>query len=189
MKINLFSEGNKMQKMKKIRFGYWIPLIFCAVCLALFIRLFVLVPLQVEGDSMEPTLHNRDEVLVRHFGKIKRFDIVVIKMPSGETYIKRVIGLPGEKIEYKDDKLYVDGKYIPEKFLEPLDLDTKQTYTSDFTLKDLLNVDTVPEGRYFVLGDNRRISKDSRTFGAVKTEWIQGQAVLTYWPLKNFSWL
>ena len=178
-----------MNKLNKIRYSYWIPLLFLATVSALFVRFFLLVPLQIQGDSMEPTLHNKEEVLVRHFGTIKRFDIVVIKMPSGETYIKRIIGLPGEKIAYKNDKLYVNGKYIPEKFLTPLKLDAKQTYTSDFTLKDLLNTTKVAKDQYFVLGDNRRISKDSRTFGTVRSQRIEGQALITYWPLKNFKLL
>lgn len=175
-----------MKKILKIRIGHWLPLLVSASLLALFVRFFLIVPLQVQGDSMEPNLHNRDEVLVQHFGGIKRFDIVVITMPSGETYIKRVIGLPGETVSYKNDHLYIDGKYIPEKFLEPIKLDKNQTYTSDFTLKDLLKINKIPKGQYFVLGDNRRISKDSRTFGTVRTEWIQGKALMVYWPIKNF---
>lgn len=178
-----------MKKLSKMHIGYWLPLILGATVLALFVRFFLIVPLQVQGDSMEPNLHNRDEVLVQHFGEIKRFDIVVITMPSGDTYIKRVIGLPGETVSYRNDRLYINNQYIPEKFLAPLSLDKNQTYTSDFTLNDLLKIKKIPAGQYFVLGDNRRISKDSRTFGTVRTEWIQGKAIMIYWPLKHWSWL
>ena len=89
-------------------------------------------------------------------------------------------------IFYKDDTLYVNGKAVDESFLD----DVKRqynTYTSDFSLNELIGKKRVPENQYFVLGDNRRISKDSRTIGTIKSEWISGRVLLNYWPITSFK--
>ncbi|KRL01190.1 signal peptidase I [Liquorilactobacillus capillatus] len=173
-----------MAKFKGIRWSYWIPLLFLAALCALFVRSFLLVPLEIEGNSMEPTLHSRQKVIVQNFGSIQRFDVVIIKMPDGNTYIKRVIGMPGDRIAYHNDRLYINGDHIKENFLKRvIRQEPNQTYTSDFSLKELTGLSRVPTRQYFVLGDNRRISKDSRTFGTVKASWITGRALIVYWPI------
>ena len=98
------------QKLKK-----WSGPFVLALVIALFIRFFLVTPLEVNGNSMLPALHDHDEVLVRHYGTIKRFDIVTFKLANGETYIKRVIGLPGDEIKYENNQLYVNQKEGPRK--------------------------------------------------------------------------
>ena len=96
----------------------------------------------------------------------ERFDIVVFHAPEQKDYIKRVIGLPGDKVEYKNDTLYINGKAYSEPYLDEYkDELNGGALTDDFTLKDITEEETVPEGEIFVMGDNRRFSKDSRHIG------------------------
>lgn len=171
-----------LNSLKMLMRNWFWPLLL-AFSVALFIRGFLITPLEITGNSMAPTIHNKDQVLIRHYGTIKRFEIVTFKLPNGKTYIKRVIGLPGDKIEYKNSILYVNQKKVPESFY-------KQGYTpdtADFSLTDFSTLTKVPAKNYFVLGDNRRISEDSRTLGMIKEEWIQGRALIIYWPLRDFK--
>ena len=105
-----------------------------SACDSALCSLFLVTPLEINGNSMLPVLHDHDEVLVRHYGTIKRFDIITFKLNNGETYIKRVIGLPGDEIKYENNQLYVNQKKVPEKFLT----DPNLGETSDFTLDDFL---------------------------------------------------
>ncbi len=114
------------------------------------------------------------------FNDIERFDIVVIKTNKTKI-IKRVIGLPGDKIEYKDNKLYINGEYVKEDFLD------KNTKTYDFTLYDLTGYETIPEGYYFVMGDNREESSDSRIIGLISKKNIEGHAKYTIFPFRRFG--
>ena len=172
--------------LNRFNWKYWVPLVGMASLSALFFRTFVLTPVEVVGNSMEPALHDGNEVLVRKYGKVKRFEIVIFTLSNGKTCVKRIIGLPGDMISYKDDTLYVNGKAVDESFLD----DVKRqynTYTSDFSLNELIGKKRVPKNQYFVLGDNRRISKDSRTIGTIKSEWISGRVLLNYWPITSFK--
>ncbi|WGN89178.1 signal peptidase I [Ligilactobacillus faecis] len=170
-------------KTHKKNLKSWLAPALLAICAALFVRYFLVTPLEVTGTSMLPQIHDHDELLIKHFGQIKRFDIITFKLPTGETYIKRVIGLPGDTLEYKNNKLYVDHRYIPEEFLGT----NFQNSTADFKLKELLGVEKVPKDCYFVLGDNRQISRDSRSFGMVQSSWVSGKALGIYWPLDHIK--
>lgn len=108
---------------------------------------------------------------------LKRFDIVVIKY-NNEKIIKRVIGLPGDYIEYKDNILYVNGKEIKEEY--------KRDITNNFSLKDL-GYEKIPENKYLVLGDNRSISKDSRIIGLIDKEDIEGYTGIIVFPFKRIG--
>ncbi|KRL99504.1 signal peptidase I [Liquorilactobacillus satsumensis] len=174
---------------KKFHLSYWFPLVFFALLAALFVKSFLIVPLQIAGNSMEPTLYSREDALVMNFGKIRRFDVVTIKMPDGQTYIKRVIGMPGDRLEYRNDHLYINGKIYQEKFLRSVLRGKHSPYTADFKLAELIGTTRVPANQYFVLGDNRKISKDSRTFGPVEDSWIKGKALIIYWPLNKVRWI
>lgn len=173
------------------RFWLIIKYIFIAGILALLIRGFLLIPLPVSGNSMENTLTQGDMVVVEKMSKIRRFDIVVFKQADGSTYVKRVIGLPGESVSYKDDQLYVNGKKIAEPFLAENLKKDKDTlpYTYDFNFKELMEVNKLGKDSYFVLGDNRRLSKDSRSFGAISADEILGKARFVYYPLRHVKFI
>ena len=157
-----------------------IPYIIIVIVIVL-LRIFIITPIQVVGDSMSPTLENGNILLLSKGlitgGKYNRFDIVVIKY-NEETIIKRVIGLPGEKIEYIDNTLYVDGEIVKEDF--------SHDSTSDFSISELGN-DKVPDDSYLVLGDNRGISLDSRRIGFIKKEDISGKVCFRLFPFNKFG--
>ena len=143
----------------------------------LLIKLYVFSLVRVNGPSMETTLLNNDIMILDKisykFSEVKRFDIVVIDL-NDELIIKRVVGLPGEKIKYKDNKLYINDKLIDYNF--------KHSYTDDFELDEV-----IPSDCYYVLGDNRLNSSDSRIFGVVHRNKIKGKAVYTLFPFSRFG--
>jgi signal peptidase I len=181
--------GNRMAK-KKNELWEWIKALLIAVILAAVIRYFLFAPIVVDGLSMMPTLHDQDRMIVNklsyEIGTPHRFDIIVFHAPEGKDYIKRVIGLPGDRIEYKNDTLYVNGKAYKEPYLDEY---KKQLVdgplTDPFTLKEKIGRDTVPKGELFVMGDNRRFSKDSRHIGTVPLSKVVGKTSIVYWPLKD----
>lgn len=154
------------------------------------INQFFFAPVMVDGDSMEPTLTNGDYLLLNKFSDIEQFDIVVFPPPDQEEtqYVKRVIGLPGDTIEYREDVLYLNGEPTEQSFLDDSeDLDASIYASGDFTLLTLLGVETVPEGQYFVLGDNRLNSRDSRSFGFIDQESVLGKVSYRYWPIEEIG--
>ena len=152
------------------------------ILVVVLVRSFIITPVIVSGNSMKPNLNDGELLLVRKIGynekTIKRFDIVVIKKDK-EEIIKRVIGLPGEHISYKNNKLYVNDKLVSEDYTH---LDTK-----DFNLEEICTCSTIPEGKYLVLGDNRPISKDSRSIGLIDEKDIVGKAVFRLWPISKIG--
>lgn len=172
------------------RIWYWLKLVVVAVMLVFIIRGFLLIPMTVDGISMEPTLQADDHIVYEKISSINRFDVVIFQMPNGNTYIKRVIGLPNEKIAYKNDKLYVDGKEVAEPFLGKQKIKRTSThYTTNFDSEEILEQPAISENAYFVLGDNRRLSKDSRSFGEVDAKYVVGKARFIYYPLFHIKWL
>ncbi|MFC7392532.1 signal peptidase I [Scopulibacillus cellulosilyticus] len=164
---------------------YWGVLspVLVAVILAFLVRYFLFAHVVVEGHSMMPTLHNRDHMIISKISykiwKPHRFDIIVFHATEKSDYIKRVIGLPGDIIQCKNDNLFVNGKKMDEPYLRPLKKVTEGPLTYDFTVK-------VPKGTVFVLGDNRHNSRDSRIIGPIPINKIVGKAELTFWPLSDF---
>ena len=164
----------------------WVLVILGAVILAFLIDTFVIVNAQIPSGSMENTIMTGDRVvgnrLAYKFSDPKRFDIIIFKYPDDESqlFIKRIIGLPGETVEIHDGNIYINGSDTP---LE--DVDIKEPMEGSF------GPYTVPEGCYFVMGDNRNNSRDSRywenTF--VSEDEILGKAVLRYWPLNKMKLL
>ena len=147
------------------------------IVLVLLVKEFIVTPIKVNGSSMMNTLHNNDIMILDkisyRFKSIERFDIVVIKR-NGEYLIKRIIGLPGEVVEYKDNKLYINEELIEEEF-------------SHLETKDYLLEGKIPEGYYFVVGDNRPDSLDSRRIGLIKEDEILGKTSLVIFPFTRFG--
>ena len=148
---------------------------------------FVFRPVIVEGRSMHPTLHDKDVGIANIIGLkvagVKRFDIVVIDLDDHDNLlVKRVIGMPNEKVEYKDDKLYINDVYVKEDFFDPEYIKTyqkdDQRFTSDFTVE-------LKEDEYYCLGDNRPHSSDSRRFGAVSFSQFVCKQVFIFYPFGN----
>ena len=153
-------------------------------------------PFTVSGASMYPTLHNGDRMVLSKVGDIHRFDVVILKAPDENVeYIKRVIGMPGDTVEMKSGVLYINGKKVEQPFINTEVLAKQTVFMDDFTLESLTGESKVPEGKYFVLGDNRGVSKDSRMIGFIDRLAIEGKAVFTIWPFgriggqKNYGYL
>lgn len=165
--------------------------IVVALVIFLLVRHFLFAAVSVEGDSMVPTLHDNDRLILNKVAAIDRFDIVVFNAPDdpGKQYIKRVIGLPGDTVEVRDDVLFVNGEEVPEEYLQTdyFTLDESDNFTNDFNLAILTGIEKVPEGHYFLLGDNRINSKDSRFFGFVEESAIIGTTDLRIWPLSDLG--
>jgi signal peptidase I len=175
---------------KKNETWEWIKALSAALLLAGIIRFFLFAPVVVDGQSMMPTLQNGDRLIVSKIGEPERFDIVVFHATEEKDYIKRVIGLPGDVIEYKNDSLYVNGNPVKEEYLKSYKEKTKDgNFTYDFTLMEVTGVQKVPEGQLFVLGDNRRNSEDSRNIGTVDQDLVLGKASLRFWPLSEIGFL
>ncbi|WP_430785969.1 signal peptidase I [Virgibacillus flavescens] len=182
-----------MSKLKNEWFD-WAKALIIAFALAFIVRMFFFAPIVVDGPSMQPTLHNHDQMIVNKFlyavDDPERFDIVVFHANEEQDFIKRVIGLPGEHVAVKNDILYINGKSVKEPFLKEIK-DKKmpnQILTEDFQLEQLPgNYKTIPEGYVLVLGDNRNNSADSRVLGLIPQDTIVGKTSFIYWPLSRFS--
>ena len=163
-------DTSKMKKFVKEYLPYIIVII-----LVLLIKFFVVSPIRVNGSSMYSTLHDGDIMILNiidyKFNDIERFDIVVVK-EKNELIIKRVIALPGEKVTYKDNKLYINDKLVKDKY--------GNGFTNNFNYK-------IPKGTYFVLGDNRENSMDSRVFGPFKRKDIIGKTNLIIFPFNRYG--
>lgn len=160
---------------KKSGIMEWLSYII-VIIIVILIKLFIVTPIKVNGPSMNDTLHNNDVMILNEisykFSGINRFDIVVVKLKD-EYIIKRVIGLPGEKIMYKDNQLYINGKKVKEDF--------NHADTND--IEEL----EIPIDKYFVLGDNRVNSTDSRIIGPVSIKDIKGTTSMTIYPFSRFG--
>ena len=156
------------------------------VVAVIFVIMYIATIQQIVGSSMSPTFKSQEIVILNklhyRFFDVKRFDIISFEYDSTKYLIKRVVGLPGEKIEYKNNVLYVNGKKIEEDFLD------KDTKTDNFTLAGL-GYETIPDGMYLVLGDNREDSLDSREIGLVKENEILGKINIRIWPITKIRYI
>lgn len=167
----------KLVTKSRIVWG-WIFSILAAIIIALLVRSFLFEIIMVDGDSMVPTLQNDEKLAVekvsRYFGLPERGDIIIVHYPNMEgTYVKRVMGLPGDTIEIKDSTVYVNGQPLTESYIN-----NTEPYMD-------MEAVTVPEDTVFVMGDNRAHSLDSRTnyIGPIATDQIVGHAMSVIWPL------
>lgn len=161
---------------------YWLRDLILSLLLAFIGIVFLYQPVQVEGTSMMPRLSNHERIFINkfvyRFEPIRRGDIVVFYYPldPSKSYIKRVVGLPGETVSIREGRVYIDGKSLKETYL-PADYLDRQS--SPPTL--------VEPDHYYVLGDHRESSNDSRVWGAVDGKYIYGKAVFVYWPVSQFG--
>ncbi|MGE1060798.1 signal peptidase I [Bacillus sp. GMa5/1] len=182
------------ESKKRIQENWILPLIVMAI-LIILLRYFIFTPVVVEGNSMMSTLQDGDRMVANKIGYklngLERFDISVFKHKDGMNYIKRIIGLPGDYVEYKNDQLYINGKKYSEVYLDSQkkELARGELLTDDFNIKTLPSTfsKVVPEGHYFVLGDNRRGSKDSRDIGFISADNIIGKANVVFWPMNEIK--
>jgi len=181
---------------QKSRLREYVEAFVIAVVLALFVRTFVVQAFKIPSGSMIPTLLIGDHILVNKFvygiklpltnttvipiGRPRRDDVIVFKYPQDETkdFIKRVIGLPGDRVEVRHQQVYINGQPLTEPFAVHQEGVTPET---EMRPRDEFGPVTVPNDAYFVMGDNRDHSLDSRFWGFVNSDKIKGRAFLIYW--------
>ncbi len=161
---------------------YWLRDLVLSLLVAFIVIFFLYQPVQVEGTSMLPRLSNHERIFINkflyRFEPIQRGDIVVFWYPldPSKSYIKRVVGLPGEWVGVVDGQVMIDGKPLSEPYLPAEGLD-RQSCPPTY----------VESGHYYVMGDHRASSNDSRTWGTVEQKYIYGKAVFVYWPFSQFG--
>ena len=163
-------------------FGAGRAILRLRLVLALVIIIFLYQPVKVEGTSMAPLLSDQERIFINkfvyRFEPIERGDVVVFWYPfdRSKSFIKRVIGLPGETLEIRSGHLYVNGKELEEPYVPA-------SYLDGSSYPPL----RIPDDEYFVMGDHRDSSNDSRVFGPVPRQFIYGKAVFAYWPVDHFG--
>jgi signal peptidase I len=163
-------------------FGVWLRDLVVSLAISAFIIIFLYQPVKVEGTSMMPSLEDQERIFVNKFvyrlEPIERGDIVVFRYPRdpSKSYIKRVIGMEGDDIRIDGGQVYVNGKALDESYVP-------SEYTDQRSYPDIV----VPPHCYFVLGDHRSMSNDSRDFGSVNQSFIYGKAVFGYWPMEKMG--
>lgn len=154
---------------------------------------FLFTPITIDGPSMTPTLENQQwglsSLITNYIGKYKRFDVVVVYYKEKDMrLVKRIVGLPGDVVEYQDDKLYINGKHVKENFFDE-EYVRRQTYEGKTIFTDNCGPYILGEDEYFVIGDNRPHSTDSRTLRPFKKEEILSKSVLVLWPLNKIHFV
>ena len=165
-------------------FKGWIKDILLAVVIAFLMVVFLYQPVKVEGTSMQPELLDQERIFVNkfvyHFEEIHRGDIVVFWYPKdpSKSFIKRVVGVPGDLVSVKDGLVYINGQLLEERYVPRgyQDLDSYPPVR-------------VKDDHYYVLGDHRNASNDSRAWGLVPRKYIYGKAVFRYWPVEKAGFL
>lgn len=172
------------ESMKKQRIKSYVKMLYpyvIVILLVVLVRSFLVTPALVDGSSMVPTLNDNNVIMLNKLdyklNEIKRFDVVVVKY-NNKKLVKRVIGLPGEHVEYKDGALYIDGFITSEEF--------EHGDTTNFKLENLGYL-TIPGDKYFVVGDNRENSSDSRTIGLIEKDKILGSVFYRIFPLNKIG--
>ena len=178
-----------MDRLKKgiAAFFDFLQGIVVILAVLVMVYLFIMSPQEINGASMEPNFHNGEFILTNKitykFRDPQRGDVVIFKSPMDKEvdYIKRIIGLPGDTVALHDNALYVNGQKVVEPYLAP-----DVTIFGGSFLAEGQEI-TVPPGRYFVCGDNRPHSSDSREFGTIAKEDFIGEAIFRYWPVNQMG--
>ncbi len=162
----------------------WVRDLAFSVLIAVVLIVFIYQPVKVEGTSMMPALTDQERIFINKFtyrfglGKIERGDMVVFFYPQdpSKSYIKRIIGIPGDTVEIDTGQVVVNGQALAEDYVP-----------EEYRDRQSLPRQVVPQGSYFVLGDHRSSSNDSRAWGCVERKFIYGKAVFVYWPLDKMG--
>jgi signal peptidase I len=160
----------------------WARDLLLALGLATVIIVFLYQPVKVEGTSMAPLLSDQERIFINkfvyRFEPIERGDVVVFWYPldRSKSFIKRVVGLPGETVEIRQGRVYVDGKRLDEPYVP-----------AQYADASAYGPVRIPPDEYFLMGDHRVSSNDSRVFGSVPSRYIYGKAVFAYWPVERFG--
>ncbi len=158
----------------------WLRDLVISVAVSTFIIIFLYQPVKVEGTSMMPGLDDQERIFINKYvyrwEPIERGDVVVFRYPrdTSKSYIKRVIGVTGDHVAIDNGRVYVNGLRVDEPYV-PTQFADERSYSEI----------VVPRGSFFVLGDHRNLSSDSRDFGPVESEYIYGKAVFVYWPFEK----
>lgn len=188
------SEPEELKSVEKISFVFgsigkfilsFLETVVVALVISVVLYLFIMTPHEVVGNSMHPTYKNGEYLMANkilyRFKKPDRGDVIIFKFSETQDFIKRIIGLPGDKVMLKDGKIYIN-----EKILEESQYLSSSIYTNGGNYLKEGETITVPDGRYFVSGDNRPHSSDSREFGPIDVKNIKGKAWIVYYPFKQF---
>ena len=174
------ADGSSLVGKKSAGILLWVRDLAVAAVASVLIITFLYQPVRVEGTSMLPRLEDRDRLFINkfvyHFTAIDRGDVVVFHYPRDpeKSYIKRIIALPGDRFRVEHGRVFVNGKLVPEPYVPPEYRDTR-------SVDEMI----LPPGDYFVMGDHRSISSDSRDFGPVDRSLIYGKAIFVYWPTRD----
>lgn len=168
----------------------WIKTIVGTFLVVLLIQQFVFMAVEVHGSSMAPTFSDRQRVIVwKIFYSPKPFDVIVLEHTDGNHHIKRVVGTPGDRVDYIDGELIVNDVVMNESYI------MAEPSMNDFTLEEVCQLGSsqfddcsvIPEEYFLVLGDNRNRSGDSREYGLVHQSQVTGRVVLRFWPFNEFT--
>jgi signal peptidase I len=176
------SEKTITSKRAATLFAAWVRDLIISLAISAFIIVFLYQPVKVEGTSMMPSLDDQERIFINKFvyriEPIQHGDIIVFRYPRdpAKSFIKRVIGIAGDHVRIEDGRVYLNGKQLVEDYVP-------RAYEDDRSYPDVM----VPPDSYFVLGDHRSLSNDSRDFGPVEASFIYGKAVFGYWPVDKLG--
>lgn len=188
--------GKKRKQVKRKKQSLKIILLEVGITLLLFVAVMFLLSkvtfttIKVEGYSMTEQLNDGDRLFINRLKQPKQLDLVAFKDDKGEILVRRVIGLPGDRLYYKDDQLYINEEQKVERYLEnaiALAERGGMKTTEDFTLLQLTGENSVPKDKYFVLGDNRQYATDSRYFGFIDKKEIIGTVEFRFFPFHTLT--
>ena len=177
-----FDQGTPTAGSRRMVFSVWLRDLVISLAISCFIIIFLYQPVKVEGTSMMPSLEDQERIFVNKFvyrlESIQRGDIVVFRYPRdpSKSFIKRVIGVAGDRIRIITGQVWVNGARLNEDYVP-------RAYEDERSYSEIV----VPANSYFVLGDHRSLSNDSRDFGSVNQSYIYGKAVFGYWPMDKMG--
>ncbi|WP_166238018.1 signal peptidase I [Paenibacillus turpanensis] len=191
--------GQYSQQAAEVKPGWkeevidWVKALLIAAVLVVVIRVFLFSPYLVDGPSMEPNFHTGERVIVNKIlydiREPEHGEVIVFEAPDGSDYIKRVIGLPGDTVRVDGDAVFVNGEKIAEPYIQSvIDEYAKLGNGNTYNNKNY-DEHIVPENQLFVMGDNRRNSRDSRDIGFIEYEKVIGRADVRIWPLSQIGFV